>query len=183
MQLKRMEMEAHSFPPERARQLTLKVKEYKADLAKLRSDARAAASQVQLSLSSDAHAHARAVWPLRQAGPLSGINGTFILPACPVPPAAFTAAQGPHSQLRGYWMQESGGAAARAELGLGGDYSTSSAGQRERMLGATGKLQQTGDRIAQGRQQLLETEVSASGPDVAQQSEQLLLVGQQRSCS
>lgn len=57
-------------------------------------------------------------------------------------------------------VQESGGAAARAELGLGGDHSSSSAGQRERMLSATSKMQQTGDRITQGRQQLLETEVS-----------------------
>ena len=57
-------------------------------------------------------------------------------------------------------LQESGGAAARAELGLGGNYSTSSAGQRDRMLGSTAKLQQTGERITQGRQQLLETEVS-----------------------
>ena len=57
-------------------------------------------------------------------------------------------------------VQESGGAAARAELGLGGDHSSSSAGQRERMLSATAKMQQTGDRITQGRQQLLETEVS-----------------------
>ena len=56
-------------------------------------------------------------------------------------------------------LQESGGAAARAELGLGGDQSSSSAGQRERMLSATSKMQQTGDRITQGRQQLLETEV------------------------
>ena len=50
LQLKRMEMEAHSFAPERARQLTVRVKEYKADLAKLRSDARTAATQVLLPL-------------------------------------------------------------------------------------------------------------------------------------
>ena len=39
-------MEARSFSPERSRQLLVKVKEYKADLAKLRTDASTAAAQV-----------------------------------------------------------------------------------------------------------------------------------------
>lgn len=39
-QIKRMEMEARSFAPERARALLQKVKEYKADLATLRADAK-----------------------------------------------------------------------------------------------------------------------------------------------
>lgn len=52
-----------------------------------------------------------------------------------------------------------GGDAARAELGLGGDYFSTSAGQRERMLQSTQKLDKTTDRIRQGTQQLLETEV------------------------
>ena len=54
---------------------------------------------------------------------------------------------------------DSGGAAARAELGLGNDWATSNAGQRDRMLKTTDRLEKTGERITQGRQQLLETEV------------------------
>ena len=56
----------------------------------------------------------------------------------------------------------SGGQAARAELGLGDDFYESSSGQRERMLQSTDRLNKTGDRIRQGRQQLLETEVNPS---------------------
>lgn len=52
-----------------------------------------------------------------------------------------------------------GGAEARAELGLAGDYFQTSAGQRDRLLSATDRLNKTGDRIQQGRQQLHETEV------------------------
>jgi hypothetical protein len=51
------------------------------------------------------------------------------------------------------------GAAARAELGLEDDYYSTSVGQRERMLAATERLNKTGNRINQGQQQLLETEV------------------------
>lgn len=40
LQIKRMEMEARSFSPERARTLLQKVKEYKADLASLRQEAK-----------------------------------------------------------------------------------------------------------------------------------------------
>ena len=40
LQIKRMEMEARSFSPERARALLQKVKEYKADLASLRQEAK-----------------------------------------------------------------------------------------------------------------------------------------------
>ena len=58
----------------------------------------------------------------------------------------------------------SGGAAARAELGLVDDYSQTSAGQRERLLQTTDKMGRTGERITQGRQQLLETEVSTFLP-------------------
>lgn len=54
----------------------------------------------------------------------------------------------------------SGGAAARAELGLGDDFYSTSSGQRERMLQSTERLARTGDRIKQGQHQLLETEVS-----------------------
>ena len=53
-----------------------------------------------------------------------------------------------------------GGAAARAELGLADNYYDTSAGQRERMLKTTEKMDKTSDRIAQGRAQLAETEVS-----------------------
>lgn len=55
------------------------------------------------------------------------------------------------------------GAAARAELGLSDDYYSTSAGQRERMLAGTEKLEKTGSRIQQGHQQLLETEVFPRG--------------------
>jgi vesicle transport through interaction with t-SNAREs protein 1 len=51
---------------------------------------------------------------------------------------------------------------ARAELGLSSDYYQTSAGQRERLLSATERLDKTSERIQQGRQQLLETEVRAS---------------------
>jgi hypothetical protein len=60
---------------------------------------------------------------------------------------------------KGAAASASGGAAARAELGLHDDYSQTSAGQRDRLLQTTEKLGRTGDRITQGRQQLLETEV------------------------
>lgn len=55
-----------------------------------------------------------------------------------------------------------GSAAARAELGLADNYYDTSAGQRERVLKTTEKLDKTGDRITQGRAQLAETEVSLS---------------------
>lgn len=96
--IKRMEMEARSFSPERSRLLLQKVKEYKADLAALKADTK-----------------------------------------------KVSAAAAP-------------GAAARAELGLGDDYYSTSAGQRERMLASTERLNKTGARIQQGQQQLLETE-------------------------
>lgn len=51
------------------------------------------------------------------------------------------------------------GAGARAELGLEDDFYSTSAGQRERALASTDRLGKTGDRIQNGRQQLLETEV------------------------
>ena len=49
----------------------------------------------------------------------------------------------------------------RAELGLGDDYYQTSAGQREKLLQGTDRLDKTSNRIQQGRQQLLETEVRA----------------------
>jgi len=49
--------------------------------------------------------------------------------------------------------------AARAELGLGDSYYSTSAGQRERMLAATERMQKTSDRLQVGKQQLAETEV------------------------
>lgn len=96
--IKRMDMEARSLSPEKSRQLLLKVKDYKADLANLREQ-------------------------LKQA---SGST--------------------------------SAGDAARAELGLGNDYYSTSAGQRERMLGASQRLEKTSERLALGKQQLLEAE-------------------------
>jgi len=63
-------------------------------------------------------------------------------------------------QVKAASIGASGGQAARAELGLGDDFYATSSGQRERMLQSTEKLARTGDRITQGRQQLLETEVS-----------------------
>ena len=57
---------------------------------------------------------------------------------------------------------QAGGAAARAELGLTDNYYDTSAGQRDRMLKTTEKLDKTGDRIQQGRAQLAETEVTSA---------------------
>ena len=59
----------------------------------------------------------------------------------------------------GHLVLPAGGAAARAELGLTDNYYDTSAGQRERMLKTTEKLDKTTDRIQQGRAQLAETEV------------------------
>ncbi len=50
--------------------------------------------------------------------------------------------------------------AHRAELGLSG-YKTEAQQQRDRLLSATDRLEQTGERIREGRKQLLETEVRA----------------------
>lgn len=50
---------------------------------------------------------------------------------------------------------------ARAELGLGGDYTTSS--QRERLLDSTASLERTGDRLKQSQQTLYETEELGTG--------------------
>ncbi|KAI8470243.1 MAG: Qb-SNARE, VTI1-family [Monoraphidium minutum] len=66
--------------------------------------------------------------------------------------------------------------AARAELGLGGDYYSTSAGQRDRMLQSTERLQKTSDRLQLGKQQLAETEelgVNILG-DLARQRETIL---------
>ena len=60
---------------------------------------------------------------------------------------------------KGAAASASGGAAARAELGLHDDYAQTSGAQRDRLLQTTEKLGRTGERITQGRQQLLETEV------------------------
>jgi Vesicle transport v-SNARE protein N-terminus len=99
-QIKRMDMEARSLAADASRSLSSKVREYRADLASLREQLKAAA-----------------------AGALDG------------------------------------DAAARAELGLGDSYYSSSAGQRDRMLAATERLQKTSDRLQHGKQQLAETEV------------------------
>ncbi|GIL51303.1 hypothetical protein Vafri_7324 [Volvox africanus] len=48
--------------------------------------------------------------------------------------------------------------AARAELGLGMDYASSSQAQRDRMLSATSKLEQSNDRLQTGKKLLAETE-------------------------
>lgn len=50
------------------------------------------------------------------------------------------------------------GDAARAELGLGGDYLSSSAGQRDRMLTATQRMEKTNDTLKYGQEQLMQTE-------------------------
>lgn len=66
--------------------------------------------------------------------------------------------------------------AARAELGLGGDYYTTSAGQRDRTLQSTERLQKTTERLALGKQQLAETEelgVTILG-DLARQRETII---------
>ena len=55
-----------------------------------------------------------------------------------------------------------GAALSRAELGLADDYYQTSTGQRDRLLTSTERLGKTSDRIQQGRQQLLATEVRFS---------------------
>jgi vesicle transport through interaction with t-SNAREs 1 len=52
---------------------------------------------------------------------------------------------------------------ARAQ-GLGGDYASASAGQRDRMLQSTERLQKTSERLQLGKQQLAETEVRRGLP-------------------
>lgn len=73
-----------------------------------------------------------------------------ILQVCTVADAASSSAAGGGSE----------DAAARAELGLGDNYYSTSAGQRDRMLAATERMQKTSDRLQVGKQQLAETEVS-----------------------
>ncbi|GBG00366.1 hypothetical protein Rsub_13125 [Raphidocelis subcapitata] len=114
--IKRMDMEARSLPADRARGLTSKVKEYRADLGSLREQ-------------------------LKQAAATAGASD-----------------------------------AARAELGLGGDYYSTAAGQRDRMLVSTERLQKTTERLQLGKQQLAETEelgVSILG-DLARQRETIV---------
>jgi vesicle transport through interaction with t-SNAREs protein 1 len=69
------------------------------------------------------------------------------------------------SDVRSAAAGASSGDAARAELGLDGSgsagaggFASSSATQRERLLNTTDRLNQTSDRIRQGRQTLLQTE-------------------------
>mmetsp|Transcript_19697 Transcript_19697/g.34013 ORF Transcript_19697/g.34013 Transcript_19697/m.34013 type:complete len:223 (+) Transcript_19697:131-799(+) len=50
------------------------------------------------------------------------------------------------------------GDAARAELGLGGEYGTTSTTNRDRMLTATQRMEQTNGMLAHGREQLAQTE-------------------------
>lgn len=111
-----MDMEARSLPADRARQLTAKVKEYKADLASLRGQ-------------------------LQQASAAAGA-----------------------------------GDLARAELGLAGDYYSTAAGQRDRMLASTERLQKTSERLQVGKQQLAETEELGVSilSDLARQRETIL---------
>ena len=93
-----MDLEARSLPPNKKGPLLSKLREYKADLSKLKNDAKRASD-----MSSD------------------GMN--------------------------------------RAELGLVGDsWSASSAAQRERLLATTDRINNTGERIRQSKQTLLETE-------------------------
>lgn len=99
--LQRLDMEARSFSSDKSRELLQKVKDYRADLAKLKEGVKQAAR-----------------------GQPSADN--------------------------------------RAELGLGDDYYQTTAGQRERLLTSTDRLDRTGGRIQQGRQQLLETEATGA---------------------
>lgn len=104
LQLQRLDMEARSYSAEQSRPMLQKVKDYRADVKKLKEGVKRAATG-------------------------GGPGGA-------------------------------GGALGRAELGLADDYYQTSAGQRDRLLSATDRLGKTSERIQQGRQQLLETEVS-----------------------
>ena len=138
LQLQRLNMEASSFAGERAPQLKQKAKEYKADLAKLREDARISAASVP---------------------------GTTL--SCPSCPQLESSLYHMHQNFLSALMMgivPTGGAAARAELGLAEDYYTTSAGQRERLLKTTDMLGKTSERIQAGRAQLHETEVRSMQP-------------------
>ncbi|KXZ49317.1 hypothetical protein GPECTOR_22g911 [Gonium pectorale] len=52
---------------------------------------------------------------------------------------------------------------ARAELGLGMDYASSSQAQRDRMLSGTAKLEQSNERLQTGKKLLAETEELGTG--------------------
>ncbi|MEW5300644.1 MAG: hypothetical protein WDW38_001206 [Sanguina aurantia] len=79
-------------------------------------------------------------------------------------------------QLKKASASASSGDAARAELGLGTDYSTSSMAQRDRLLNANQRLEQTNDRLASGKKMLAETDELGTGilQNLAAQRETLL---------
>ncbi|GFR47464.1 hypothetical protein Agub_g9191 [Astrephomene gubernaculifera] len=66
--------------------------------------------------------------------------------------------------------------AARAELGLGMDHASSSQAQRDRMLSATARLEQSSERLQAGKKMLAETEELGSGilANLASQRETIL---------
>ena len=164
-QIKRMEMEARSFSADRARSLLVKVKEYKADLAALRTEFKKVL-QTLVALTRPAAAHVSLKRPLWESPSAETLIFVFALllrttrarnlqlacshsrlaPEITVTSIPQVSASGP------------AGASARAELGLEDDFYSTSAGQREKALASTDRLNKTGDRIQHGRQQLLETE-------------------------
>lgn len=61
-------------------------------------------------------------------------------------------------ECRGAASAATAGEDARAELGLGDEFASTAAGQRQRLLDQTARVNASGDRIRQSRQTLAETE-------------------------
>jgi hypothetical protein len=154
VQVKRMDMEARTLPLDKGKPLQLKVKEYRADLAALKEQLKAASAT---SSGGDA-ARAELV---RARPPAPSPPPSPPTPAAPPPrpccPPAGTPEPPPPALLLLLLL-------LLLLQGLGGDYYSTSAGQRERMLAATERLNKTSDRLQQGRQQLMETEVGRRRP-------------------
>ena len=135
VQLKKMDMESRSVAPDRSRVLTNKVKEYKADLASLKEQL----NQAKASVSGGDAARAELVRS-RLGAPVQrdNLRCRYVFLMHPLPPH-------PRPSL--------------LAQGLSSDYASSSQAQRDRMLSASQRLEQTNDRLQQGKKLLIETEV------------------------
>jgi hypothetical protein len=132
-QLKRMDMEARSLPLEQSKLLLAKVKEYRADLSSLKEGAKQASRAV----------------PLNDAARAELVRAVVHGGACAVLREVFRLSGRACSDLPAPWPLQ----------GLGGDYYSTSAGQRERMLSSTQRLENSSSHLQQGREQLIQTEV------------------------
>ena len=135
-------MEARSLPAEQSKPLIVKVKDYKTDLNALKEQVKKAtslgfggdAARAELvSKLQVAHTNPSAAWSLRALPCLCGLSMAAIV----LISALLNVLQG-----------------------LGGDYYSTSAGQRDRMLTATQRLEKTSEVLQYGKEQLVQTEVS-----------------------